>query len=154
MASSPNTNTVTQLLEVQDNWFSFYDEHTCVDTIYLDFSKAFDSVPHARLIAQLESYGITGKVISWITGFLNNRKQAVCVNGTVSKWAKVMSGVPQGSVLGPVLFTIYINSLPDSVTNHIKLFADDSKLWAPVKTIEDCEALQNDITQLHEWADT
>ena len=179
----PGRSTVTQLLEVLDNWFSFYDEHTCVDAIYLDFSKAFDSVPHARLIAQLESYGITGKVISWITGFLNNGKQAVCVNGTesygitgkviswitgflnngkqavcvngtVSKWAKVMSGVPQGSVLGPVLFIIYISSLPDSVTNHIKLFADDSKLWAPVKTIEDCEALQNDIPQLHEWADT
>ena len=114
--------------------------------INLAISKAFDSVPHARLIAQLESYGITGKVISWVTGFLNNRKQAVCVNGTVSKWAKVMSGVPQGSVLGPVLFIIYINSLPDSVTNHIKLFADDNKLWAPVKTIEDCDALQNDIT--------
>ena len=65
-----------------------------------------------------------------------------------------MSGVPQGSVLGPVLFIIYINYLPDNVTNHIKLFANDSKLWAPVKTIEDCEALQNDITQLHEWADT
>ena len=75
----PGRSTVTQLLEVLDNWFSFYDEHTCVDAIYLDFSKAFDSVPHARLIAQLESYGITGKVISWITGFLNNRKQAVSV---------------------------------------------------------------------------
>ena len=73
---------------------------------------------------------------------------SVCVKGTVSKWAKVMSRVPQGSVLGPVLFIIYINSLPDSVTNHIKLFADDSKLWAPVKTIEDCDALQNDITLL------
>ena len=92
----PGRSTVTQLLEVLDNWFSFYDEHTCVDAIYLDFSKAFDSVPHTRIIAQLESYGITGKVISWITGFLNNRKQAVCANGTVSKWAKVMSGDPMG----------------------------------------------------------
>ena len=73
---------------------------------------------------------------------------------TVSKFANVMSGVPQGSFLGPVLFMIYINSFPDSVTNHIKHFADDSKLWAPVKTIEDCEAMQNDITQLHEWEDT
>ena len=81
-------------------------------------------------------------------------KQVVCVNGTVSKWAKVMSGVPQGSVLGPVLFIISINFLPDSVTNHIQIFADDSKLWEPVKTIEDCEAMQNDITQLHEWANT
>ena len=128
--------TITQLLEVLDNWFSFYDEHTCVDTIYLDLSKAFNSVPHTRLIAQLESYGITGKDISWITGFLNNRKQDVCINGTVSKWAKVMSEVPQGSVLGPVIFIIYINSFPDSVTNHIKLFVGDRKLWVPVKTIE------------------
>ena len=92
------------------------------------------------LMAQLESYGITGKFIAWITEFLNNMKQAVCVNGTVSKWAKVISGVPQGSVLGQVLFIIYINSRPDSVTNHIKRLADDSKLWAPVKTIEDCKS--------------
>ena len=92
--------------------------------------------------------------MSWITWFLNNRKQTVCVNGTVSKWTKVMSGVPQGSVLGTVIFIIYINPLPDSVTNHIQFFSDDSKPWAPVKTIEDCETLQNDIIQLHEWADT
>ena len=144
--SLPGRSTITQLLEVLNNWFSFYDEHTYVDAIYLDSSKAFESVPHARLIAQLESYGITGKVISWITWFLNNRKQAVCVNRIVSKWAKVMSGVPQCSVLGPVLFIIYINSPPDSVTNHIKLVADDSKRWALVKTIEDCGALQNGIT--------
>ena len=117
-------------------------------------SKTFDSVPHARLIAQLESYGITRKVILWITWFVNNRKQAVCVNGAVFQWAKVMSVVPQGSVLGPVIFIIYINSLPDSVTNYIKLFAADSNghRLKPLKTTKPCRIY--DITLLHEWADT
>ena len=125
-------STITQLLEVLDNWF------------YLDFSKALTQ-SHTQ-DSYLSSYDNTGKVISWITEFLNNMKQAVCVNGTVSKWAS--------HVLGPVIYIIYINPLPDHVTNHITLFVYDSKLWAPVKTIEDCEALQNDITQLHEWTDT
>ena len=114
-----------------------------MSTIYLDFSKTFDTVPHASFIAQLESYGITRKVISWITGSLNNRKQAVCVNRTVSKWAKVMSGVPQGSVLGPVLFIIYINSVPDSATNHnfLPMTANYGHRLKPLKTVKTCRMI-------------
>ena len=90
-----------------------------VDVIYLDLQKAFDKVPHARLLSKLKSYGITGKLLQWIENFLSNRQQCVCLQGSRSDWIYIFSGVPQGSVLGPFLFIVYINDLPEVVSNDL-----------------------------------
>ena len=99
-----------------------------VDVIYLDFAKAFDKVPHKRLLSKLKGYGIKGKIYDWIKDFLSNRKQRVVVNGKFSHWIHVKSGIPQGSVLRPILFLIFMNYLPDVLNCCLKLIADDAKL--------------------------
>ena len=144
----------TQLLEVMEIWTSLFDKGLPWDTLYMDFSKAFDKVPHRRLVHKLEAYGISGSVLRWIEGFLTDRRQAVSLNDSKSKWLPVTSGIPQGSVLGPVLFIIYINDLPDVVSSNVKLFADDTKIFRAIQTAQDNLALQDDINRLVEWADT
>ena len=103
------------------------DKHENVDVIYLDFKKAFDSVPHKRLIGVLRLYGITGRALNWITDFLSGRQQRLVINDSRSSWQPVKSGIPQGSVLGPVLFLININTMPDKIASKVYLFADDAK---------------------------
>ena len=123
-----------------------------VDLILLDFSKAFDKVPHQRLLYKLRMYGIDGKHAVWIENFLTDRTQKVVVEGTTSAEAHVKSGVPQGTVLGPVLFLIFINDLPPGVSNSlVRLFADDAAIYRPVKSIADCQLLQDDLDQLLVW---
>ena len=99
------------------------------DVIYLDFSKAFDTVPHKRLILKLQAYGVHGNLLSWLTNYLSDRFQRVCLNGSCSGWKPVISGVPQGSVLGPLLFVIYINDLSSCVSSCLFKFVDDAKLY-------------------------
>ena len=103
--------------------------------IYLDFKKAFDKVPHERLLRKLHGYGIRGKVYSWIKEFLSNRRQRVVVNGQCSDWKNVTSGIPQGSVLGPILFVIFINDMPDAIACCMKLYADDAKVYNRVNNL-------------------
>ena len=93
------------------------DSDAPIDVIYLDFKKAFDTVPHQRLLRKLKVYDVTGKFLEWIRDFLSGRRQRVIVNGKLSSWEDILSGIPQGSVLGPILFVIFINDLPDVVTS-------------------------------------
>lgn len=143
---------LTNLLEVLDKWTKILENEGSVDTVYLDFAKAFDTVPHERLLVKLSAYGIKGDVLKWIKSFLGNRKQQVVVNGEESEWRSVLSGVPQGSVLGPVLFVIFVNDIPEVVKSMVYLFADDTKLFA--RAPDDCSAIQDDLNNLQTWADT
>jgi len=142
-----------QLLEVMEKWTEWLDEGKSFDClVYYDFRKAFDTVPHARLIKKLESYGIDGKILSWVTSFLQYRKQRVVVNEDMSEWSEVTSGVPQGSVLGPTLFLIY--DIEDMIESTIRLFADDTKLFNLTQTPRDNETIQRDTDRLSQWCDT
>ena len=121
-------STTTQLLSYLDKRIDTIVSGGVVDTIYFDFAKAFDSVPHKRQLGKLKSYGINGKVLEWIKAFLGNRRQIVNVNGMNSNPATVSSGIPQGSVLGPILSVTYIIDLPEVVKCGFYLFADDTKI--------------------------
>ena len=138
----------TQLLEVMEDITKLLDEKNSVDIIYLDFRKAFDTVPHERLLVKLEAYGISGKIVSWIREFLVNRQQVVRVGDELSKKIEVKSGIPQGSILGPILFTIFINDLPDNVSSYCKVFADDTKIY---NSHDKSDHLQQDLISMQEW---
>ncbi|CAM5119150.1 unnamed protein product [Natator depressus] len=120
--------------------------------LYLDFQKAFDKVPHQRLFRKLSCHGIRGKILSWTENWLKDREQRVGINGNFSERREVTSGVPQGSVLGPILFNLFINDLEEGVNRGLAKFADDTKLLKIVKTKADCEELQKALTKLSDWA--
>ena len=145
-------STLLQLLTVLDRWTQGIDQGKETDVIFLDFQKAFDKVPHNRLLDKLSHYGITGTVLTWIKSFLLGRKQRVRLHEAVSPWEEVRSGIPQGSVLGPSLFIIFINSLPDAVTSsEIFLFADDAKIFRQIVAQQDQDDLQKDLNSLYDW---
>ena len=145
-------STILQLLKVVDKLSEILDRGGAVDVIYCDFMKAFDTVPHQRLIELLIHYGIGDPILSWIKSFLSNRKQRVIVNGCKSKVFDVISGVPQGSVLGPILFIIFINSLVDKAgTANLFIYADDLKIFKEICSEEDAESLQEDLYKLYNW---
>ena len=147
-------STTLQLLTFIDECVKTLARGDTVDTVYLDFSKAFDTVPHRRLIRKLEAYGIGGSLHSWISSFLMGRSQKVSVNGSLSSSKSVLSGIPQGSVLGPLLFVIYINDLPDKLCSSSLMFADDTKVFREICSESDMECLQRDLACLERWSDT
>ena len=139
---------LSNLLETFDSIFNILEEGAPVDILYFDFSKAFDRVPHYRLMSKLENIGIRGQVLDIIRDFLTNRTLKVSVNGECSEIKRVLSGVPQGSVLGPLLFVLFINDLPDNIKSNIKLFADDLKLIGNANCHED---ILEDLKELEYW---
>ena len=130
------------------------DDGSPVDVIYLDFQKAFDKVPHQRLILKLKSHGVGNSIINWIEQWLTDRRQRVVIDGEVSSWKSVLGGVPQGSVPGPILFLVYINNLEEGVTVKILgKFADDTKLFTKTNEIGDKQNVQDDIDKLVKWSE-
>ena len=150
----PGRSCELQLLRIVNEWTLCLDERKPTDILYLDFQKAFDKVPHIRLISKLQAYGIDGNLLSWINSFLSNRRQRVCVRGSFSEWSQVISGVPQGSVLGPILFILYINDLLEQIQSSLWTFADDTKIYRPILTTEDQNILQKDLDIFTQWNKT
>ena len=146
-------STGLQLLKVMDDWTRALEQGHEVHTTYMDFMKAFDTVPHRRLLSKLKGYGVRANLLEWIRAFLDDRKQLVLVNGKASNWHKVTSGIPQGSVLGPVLFVLYINDLPEIIKSKCFMFADDTKVYRIILGLEDVALMQEDITSLQGWSD-
>ena len=152
---------LTNLLEMMESWTEIIDEGDGIDVAYLDFRKAFDLVSHKHLLYKMSKYGITNQTLNWIKAFLQQRYQRVVIRGSTSENLEVTSGVPQGSVLGPILFLIFINDLPLEVISPLSLFADDSKIFSRIATnnstnrniaVNGNEMLQKDLSTIAEWA--
>ena len=146
-------STTSQLLHVINEINKALENREQIDSIYLDFAKAFDKVDHILLLKKLRNFGITGKLLNWFNNYLSNRLQKVTVLGSTSQPLPILSGVPQGSILGPLLFLVFVNDLPDSISRQssVALFADDTKCYRPVTRVSDCEILQSDLHNLVQW---
>ena len=142
----------TQLILTAHDLLQSFDHKHRVDIGVLDFSKAFDTVPHPHLLKKLDHLGIRGDLYQWLQAFLTNRDQRVVVDGAYSNFVHVESGVPQGTVLGPLLFLCHINDLPLSTNSHIRLFADDCLIYREINSLEDKVLLQKDLDSLQGWA--
>ena len=141
----------TQLIMLVDESAKNMQMGKQTDLILLDFSKAFDKVAHEKLLLKLHQYGIRGDTLNWIKDFLDNRKQTVVINGINSDEVPVSSGVPQGSVLGQILFLAYINDLPEQVKFRVRLFADDTAMYLAISSSTEGQVLQTDLACLEQW---
>lgn len=149
-------STVTQLIDFMDGITASIDDGVPVDAVLLDFRKAFDVVPHERLLLKLASHGIGGNCLAWIRAFLSGRTQSAVVGSNVSAPCSVTSGVPQGSVLGPTLFVFYINDFDDGIVSRVCKFADDTSLVCPLPppVATSSAILQHDLNTASDWAAT
>ena len=143
----------TQLLITLNDFLKVNNQGQQTDIIILDFSKAFDTVPHVELLYKLQSYGITGPIHQWLSAFLTRRYMRVVVEGEHTESVYVESGVPQGTILGPLLFLCHINDIPDFVSSTVRLFADDCLLYRTIKCLDDHLKLQQDLASFEKWAE-
>ena len=152
MVSEINFHNYTAKNTTTD-WASTLCNKCQTDIIFLDFNKALDKISHKFILSKLHYYGIRNHTLSWIGAFLSNRTQTTVVNGVHSSYVGVTSGVPQESVLGPMLFLLYINEINNAITSQIKLFADDSVLHRNIHDQNDQVILQNDLDTISSWAE-
>ena len=149
----PADSTVNQLVDIYNTFCKALDEGKEVRAIFCDVSKAFDRVWHKGLLFKLKSGGITDSLLDWFEDYLSNRKQRVVLPGATSRWTNIKAGVPQGSILGPLLFLVYINDIVDEINSNIRLFADDTSLYIIVENpIEAAIQLNADLENVHQWA--
>ena len=146
-----------QLLIITDDFAKALNNRQQVDIGILDLSKAFDRVPHVRLLRKLDFYGIRGQILTRLQSFLSERLQQVLVDGCCSSPCKVSSGIPQGSVFGPVLFLLYIytyiNDITEGICCHIKLFVDDCLIYRTIQSPSNQHILQQDLNELVKWVE-
>ena len=147
----PGHSCLTQLLQTIHDWAHSLDRASSTHVIFIDFAKAFDSIPHERLLLKLEAVGLRGDLLNWLRGFLVGRMQKVVINGCHSPWKRITSGVPQGTILGPLLFNLYINDISACLTSGIRLYADDCAVYREILTLSDCVDLQHDLNAIHQW---
>ena len=145
---------ITNLLFARESWAESVAKGNQVDAIFIDFSKAFDKVPHDKLLRKLNQMNIPTPLVRWIEDFLKDRTFTVRVENDSSTKYSMTSGVPQGSVLGPLLFLLFINDLPDVLKSPCLLYADDLKIWRPISSTEDVATLQEDLNQVVAWSNT
>ena len=149
----PGDSTIYQLISITSNIYESFEKYDETRAIFLDISKAFDKVWHEGVIHKLKCNGISGNLLAFFENYLVNRQQRVVLNGIESDWMKLEAGVPQGSVLGPLLFLVYINDLTDNITSQMRLFADDSSLFTCVKGVDEShEKLVKDLHTVTVWA--
>ena len=149
----PGDSTIFQLLSITSNIYESFEKYDETRAVFLDISKAFDKVWHEGMILKLKCNGISGNLLKFFEDYFLNRFQRVVLNGTTSHWQRLNAGVPQGSVLGPLLFLVYINDLTDNISSHMLLFADDSSLFTAVNGVEHThQKLVKDLHTVTEWA--
>ena len=144
---------LTNLLCIFEETTKWVDDGSPVDIAYLDFQKDFDKVPHQRLLFKLKVHGIGNYVINWIEKWLTHKRRRVIEDGEISNWKYVLSGVPQGSVLGLILFLIYTNDLEDDISSKVLKFADDTKVFRKVTNDTDKQSLQDDLEKIVKWSE-
>ena len=150
--SRPGDSCIYQLISITSDIYKNFENQDETRAVFLDISKAFDKVWHEGLIYKLKSNGISGNLLSFFDDYIKNRFQRVTLNGTESDWRSISAGVPQGSVLGPLLFLVYINDLTENIKSQMRLFADDSSIFTPVKTVEVThEQLVKDLETVSNW---
>ena len=149
----PGDSRINQLLAITTEIYNGFENYEETRALFLDLSKAFDKVWHKGLIFKLKQNGVQGNLLDLLENYLSDRKQRVVLNGVQSSWKQIHSGVPQGSVLGPLIFLIYINDLADGISSNIKLFADDASLFIKVKDVEQAHlTLISDLEKIKAWA--